>query len=131
MKKGYKTLLAEANEVIVSYTPAEAQALLDDESVVFVDIRGLPELKREGLIPGAVHASRGMLEFLIDPESPYHDPVFASGNKFLLYCASGGRSALATRRIQEMGLHPVAHIEGGLQAWKEAGGTVADFQQGA
>jgi len=99
MKKGFKRLLAEANDAIVTYTPAEAQALLGDESVVFVDVRDLPELKREGKIPRAVHASRGMLEFLVDPESPYHKPVFASDKKFLLYCASGGRSALAAQRL--------------------------------
>jgi rhodanese-related sulfurtransferase len=128
MKKGYKTLLAEANEVIVTYTPAEASALLGDESVVFVDIRDLPELERDGQIPGAVHASRGMLEFLVDPESPYHNPIFASGRKYLLYCASGGRSALAAQQVQEMGLNPVAHIGGGLKAWKESGGKVVGFQ---
>lgn len=128
MKKGYKTLLAEANQVVVTYTPAEAQALLGDESVIFVDIRDLPELERDGRIPGAVHASRGMLEFLVDPESPYHNPVFASGKKYLLYCASGGRSALAARQVQEMGLNPVAHLGGGLKAWREAGGALAGFQ---
>ena len=127
MKKGFKTLLAEANEMIVTYTPLEAQALLGDRSVIFVDVRDLPELEQDGQIPGAVHASRGMLEFLIDPESPYHNPVFASGKKYLLYCASGGRSALATRTVQQMGLHPVAHIGGGLKAWKEANGIVASF----
>ena len=129
MKKGFKTLLAEANEVVVTYTPAEAQVLLSDESVIFVDIRDAPELERDGQIPGAVHASRGMLEFLVDPDSPYHNPVFASGKKFLLYCASGGRSALAARQVQEMGLSSVAHIGGGLKAWKESSGTVANFQQ--
>jgi rhodanese-related sulfurtransferase len=131
MKKGFKRLLAEAHDIIVTYSPAAAQTLLGDESVVFVDIRDLPELRREGKIPGAVHASRGMLEFLVDPESPYHKPVFASSKRFLLYCASGGRSALAAQRLQEMGLNLVAHIGGGLQAWKEAGGPVVDFQQAA
>ena len=129
MKKGFKTLLAEANEVVVTYTPAEAQVLLSDESVIFVDIRDAPELERYGQIPGAVHASRGMLEFLVDPESPKHNPVFASGKKFLLYSVSGGRSALAAQQVQEMGLNLVAHIGGGLKAWKEASGTVASFQQ--
>lgn len=129
MKKGYKTLLSEANEVIVTYTPSEAQAFLGDDGVIFVDIRDLPELERDGHIPRAVHASRGMLEFLVDPESPYHKPVFSSGKKFLFYCASGGRSALAAKMVQEMGLHAVAHIGGGLKAWKENGGIVENYKR--
>ena len=124
MKKGYKQLLAEANEAVVTYTTEQALTLLNDESIVFVDIRDTLELEREGKIPGAVHASRGMLEFLVDPDSPYHNPIFASGKKFLFYCASGGRSAFATQRMQEMGLSPVAHLKGGLKTWKEAGGPV-------
>ncbi len=125
MKKGYKILVAEANDCVVTYTAAEARAWLGDDSVIFVDIRDWPELERDGRIPGAVHASRGMLEFLVDPESPYYNPVFASGKRVLLYCASGGRSALAAQRLQEMGFDPVAHIGGGLKAWKEIGGDVA------
>jgi len=124
MKKGYKELLAEANERVITYTTEQALTLLHDESIVFVDIRDTPELEREGKIPGAVHASRGMLEFLVDPESSYHNPIFASGKKFLFYCAGGGRSAFATQRMQEMGLSPVAHLKGGLKGWKEVGGPV-------
>lgn len=128
MKKGFKQLLAEANEVVVTYTPAEAATYLDDENVIFIDIRDRPEVEREGQIPGAIHASRGMLEFLVDPESPYHNPVFSAGKKYLLYCASGGRSALAAQQMQEMGLHSVAHVGGGLKAWKEMGGPTTHIQ---
>lgn len=124
MKKGFKQLLSEANEQVITYPPAEALTLLQDKSVVFVDIRDTPELQRDGKIPNAIHASRGMLEFLVDPESPYHNPVFASGKKFLLYCASGGRSALAAQRLQEMGLNSVGHMGGGIKAWKELNGPL-------
>jgi rhodanese-related sulfurtransferase len=124
MQKGYKQLIAEANAVIETIPVAEAIQLLPNKDVVFVDIRDLPELERDGRIPGSVHASRGLLEFYADPESPYHKEVFASGKKLLLYCASGGRSALAAQRLQEMGLQQVAHVSGGIKAWKEASGPV-------
>lgn len=124
MKKGFKDLLAEANAVIETTSVEEALDRLGDEGTVFIDLRDAPELEREGKIPDALHASRGMLEFLVDPESPYHNSIFSSGKTFLFYCASGGRSAFAAQRAQEMGLTPVAHIGGGLQAWKEIGGPV-------
>jgi len=124
MQKGYKQLVAEANAVIETIPAPEAVKQLQNREVVFVDIRDLPELERDGKIPNAVHASRGMLEFHADPESPYHKDAFASGKKLLLYCASGGRSALAAQRLQEMGLSQVAHVGGGIKAWKEAGGPV-------
>lgn len=124
MKKGYKQLLAAANAVIETVPAVEAVKQLQTEEIVFIDIRDQPELERDGKIPGAVHASRGMLEFYADPESPYHKDVFASGKKLLLYCASGGRSALAAQRLQEMGLNSVAHVGGGIKAWKEASGPV-------
>jgi len=121
MKKGYKALIDEANAEIEAISPAEAATLLADEGTVIVDIRDPRELERDGRIPGAFHATRGMLEFWIDPESPYHKPVFASGKTFVFYCAGGLRSALATKTAQDMGLTPVKHIEGGFGAWKEAG----------
>jgi rhodanese-related sulfurtransferase len=124
MQKGYKQLVAEANAVVETVTATRAVEQLQNEDVVFIDIRDLPELERDGRIPGAVHASRGMLEFYADPESPYHKEVLASGKKLLLYCASGGRSALAAQRLQEMGLERVAHMGGGIRAWKEANGPV-------
>ena len=121
MTKGYKALLDEANAEIEAITPAEAAEMAKRDDVVLVDIRDPRELDREGRIPGAFHATRGMLEFWIDPESPYHKPLFASGKTFVFFCAGGLRSALATKTAQDMGLDNVAHIEGGFGAWKEAG----------
>ena len=124
MNKGYKQLVAEANSAIETIPAADAMQHLQTDEVVFIDVRDLPELERDGKIPGAVHSSRGMLEFHVDPESPYHKDVFTSGKKLILYCASGMRSALAAQRLREMGLQRVAHIGGGMKAWKEANGPV-------
>ncbi|MFO0996413.1 MAG: rhodanese-like domain-containing protein [Alphaproteobacteria bacterium] len=124
MKVGYKALLEEARGTIKALTVKEAIARHGDANVVFVDLRDIRELQRDGMIPGAFHAPRGMLEFWVDPDSPYHKEIFASGKEFLFYCASGWRSALATAAVQRMGLAPVAHIEGGFTAWREAGGAV-------
>lgn len=121
LKKGYRQLLDEANAEIEGISPEDAAALLDDENSVLVDLRDPRELEREGRIPGAKHVTRGMLEFWIDPESPYHKPFFASGKTFVFFCASGWRSALATKTAQDMGLSPVKHILGGFTAWKSAG----------
>lgn len=126
MKKGYKQLLDEANARIETIPTAEAVRLKDDPDTLFVDIRDVRELERDGMIPGALHAPRGMLEFWVDPESPYHKDVFASGKRLVFYCASGWRSALATDAVQQMGLDRVAHIEGGFNGWKQAGGPVAE-----
>lgn len=128
MNKGYKQLVSEANAVVETISATEAIPQLQVEDVVFIDIRDFPELERDGKIPGAIHASRGLLEFHADPESPYHKEVFSSGKKLLLYCASGGRSALAAQRLQEMGLSHVAHIGGGMKAWKEANGPLEPFK---
>jgi rhodanese-related sulfurtransferase len=124
MIKGYKQLVSEANAAVETLTVADALNEHQQDDVVFIDIRDLPELERDGKILGAIHASRGMLEFYADPESPYHKDVFASGKKLILYCASGGRSALAAQRLQEMGLTDVAHISGGIKAWREANGPI-------
>jgi rhodanese-related sulfurtransferase len=124
MNKGYQQLVAEASSAIETIPAAEAMNQLHAEEVVFIDVRDLPELERDGKIPGAVHASRGSLEFYADPESPAHKVVFASGKKLILYCASGLRSALATQRLQEMGLDRVAHVGGGFTAWIAANGPV-------
>jgi rhodanese-related sulfurtransferase len=126
LKKGYKQLLEEANARIETIPAEEAVKLHGDPDTVIVDIRDVRELDRDGTVPGAIHAPRGMLEFWVDPESPYHREVFASDKKFLLYCASGWRSALATDRLREMGLERVAHIGGGFNGWKEAGGPVGE-----
>ncbi|MEY2662662.1 MAG: hypothetical protein RIQ35_979 [Pseudomonadota bacterium] len=119
--KGYKQLIAESREKIRTLSTEEAMVKLNDPNVVFVDIRDVRELEREGMIPNAFHAPRGMLEFWVDPESPYHKEIFSSGKEFILYCQSAWRSSLATLALQEMGLSPVCHIEGGYKAWKEAG----------
>ncbi|CAM5392744.1 rhodanese-related sulfurtransferase [Aquamicrobium terrae] len=121
MKKGFRELLDEANAEIEAISPDEAANLLEDEETVFIDLRDQRELEREGRIPGAKHVPRGMLEFWIDPESPYHKPFFASGKSFVFFCAGGWRSALATKTAQDMGLEPVKHISGGFSAWKAAG----------
>ena len=124
MKKGVKELVAEANAEIETITAAQAITLKDDPGVVIVDLRDIRELAREGRVPGALHAPRGMLEFWVDPESPYYKEIFGSGKKFVFFCAGGLRSALAAQAVQRMGLEPVCHIEGGFHAWKEAGGAV-------
>ncbi len=93
---------------------------------MFVDLRDVRELEREGMIPGAFHCPRGMLEFWIDPESPYHKDVFASGKPFIFYCNGAWRSALATDVAQQMGLEPVYEMDGGFAAWKKAGFPVAE-----
>jgi rhodanese-related sulfurtransferase len=121
MKKGFRALLDEANAEIEKLSPQEAAQLLRDDDVAFIDLRDPRELQREGRVAGAHHCPRGMLEFWIDPESPYHKPLFASGKTFVFFCAGGWRSALAAKTAQDMGLSPVKHIEGGFSAWKEAG----------
>lgn len=126
MKKGYKALVDEAMAEVKTYTVAEAQAKLGDPNVQFVDVRDSRELEREGIIPGAFSAPRGMIEFWVDPESPYFKPVFGEQKEFIFFCAAGWRSALTTKTVQDMGLSPVAHIEGGFGAWKAAGAPVAD-----
>ena len=125
LKKSAKALVDEAMALVATRSIDEARALHERGEVLFVDLRDVRELEREGVVPGAVHAPRGMLEFWVDPESPYHREVFAPGRPLLLFCAAGWRSALATRTLMEMGLENVAHIEGGFSAWKAAGGPVA------
>jgi rhodanese-related sulfurtransferase len=124
--KGCKQLVAEANQQIRTVTQDEARKKLEDPNVVFVDIRDVRELERDGMIPGAFHAPRGMLEFWVDPDSPYYKDVFGSGKEFVFYCASAWRSALATKAVQDMGLGPVAHLEGGFGAWKKSGAPVGE-----
>ena len=121
MKIGYQALLEAAEAEIETVSPEQAGAWLNDDSVQFVDIRDVRELQREGKIPDAFHATRGMLEFWIDPESPYYKDVFGSGKRFVFYCQSGWRSALATQTVQRMGLPNVCHIGGGFRAWADAG----------
>ena len=121
MKAGIKELIAEAEKHIDAISVDEAEGMLKDDGVVFVDIRDVRELWREGKLPGATHAPRGMLEFWVDPDSPYHRDIFAADKKFVFYCASAWRSALATHTVQQMGMDRVCHVTGGFTAWKEAG----------
>jgi rhodanese-related sulfurtransferase len=122
IKKGYKQLLAEANAEIQTLTATQAIERHGRDDVVFVDLRDPREMDREGKMPGAFACTRGMLEFWIDPDSPYHKPIFMEQKEFVFFCAGGWRSALAARTAQEMGLEKVSHIEGGFGAWKQAGG---------
>ena len=126
MKKGYKALVDEAMAQVKTYSVEEAKAKLDDPKVQFVDVRDVRELERDGVIPGAYPAPRGMIEFWVDPDSPYFKPVFGEQKEFIFFCAAGWRSALTTKTVQDMGLENVAHIEGGFSAWKAAGGPVAE-----
>ena len=120
LKIGYQELITSAMAQIETVPLEEAQQLLGDPNTVFVDIRDVRELEREGMIPNALHAPRGMLEFWVDPDSPYFKPIFGEGKRLILYCASAWRSALATETLQKMGLPEVCHLEGGFTAWKKA-----------
>jgi len=120
--KGIKELCAEAEQEIETLTVDEVMSINGNDDVQLVDIRDVRELWREGTIPGATHAPRGMLEFWVDPESPYFREDFASGKKFIFYCAGGMRSALAAQSVHRMGLTPVAHMAGGYGAWVKANG---------
>jgi rhodanese-related sulfurtransferase len=122
-------MVADANAAVETVPAMEAVTLHGRDDVVLVDLRDPRELEREGRIPGAFHCPRGMLEFWIDPESPYHKPVFGEDKRFVFFCAGGMRSALAAATAKEMGLAPVAHIEGGFGAWREAGGAVEKVER--
>ena len=122
--RGFKAMIDEANAKIETLSAADAIALHGRDDVVLVDLRDPRELERDGRVPGAFHCPRGMLEFWIDPESPYHKPIFNEDKRFVFFCGAGWRSALSAATAQEMGLRPVAHVEGGFTAWKEADGPV-------
>ena len=117
-------LVAAAEREVETLRAADAVKLHGRADVVLVDIRDIRELDREGRVPGAFHCPRGLLEFWVDPQSPYHKPVFAQDKRFVFFCAGGLRSALAAQTVQRMGLRPVAHVGGGFAAWKQAGGPV-------
>ena len=126
--KGYKALLAEAEAAVKTLSVDEAKGLVGRGDVVFVDLRDPRELEREGRMPGAFHCPRGMLEFWIDPESPYAKAIFQEDKKFIFHCAGGLRSALAAKTAQDMGLKPVAHMGGGFAAWRDAGGPIEKWE---
>lgn len=125
---GYKALLEEARRRVKSLTAAQAIDKASRPGAVIVDVRDIREIERDGRIPGSFHAPRGMLEFWADPESPYHKPIFADDKTFIVHCASGWRSLLASDTLQRMGLKPVFNLEGGLAAWREAGGDIETLE---
>ncbi len=128
--RSVKSLVQEAEKHIETLSVAEARALLGKDEVVFVDLRDPRELEREGRMPGAFHCPRGMLEFWIDPESPYAKAQFQQDKRFVFFCGGGWRSALAAKTAQDMGLKPVAHVAGGFGAWKKEGAPVEPGKAG-
>ena len=127
--KGYQQLVDEAMAVVKTYTVQEVLARLADPAVQIVDVRDVRELA-EGTVLGALHAPRGMLEFWVDPASPYFKPVFADESKeYILFCGLGWRSALSARALQEMGMTNVAHIDGGYAEWVRQGGPTETLEQ--
>ena len=121
---GFKEMLTAANAVIETVSVPDAMYLLEEDDVYFVDIRETVEREQTGTIAGAIHAPRGFLEFIADPEGPMHLPEFSSGKRLILFCASGGRSTLAAKTLQDMGFTDVAHLAGGFAAWMAANGPV-------
>jgi rhodanese-related sulfurtransferase len=128
MKRGYKKLVGDAVAAVNGYSPSEAISRLTDDDVAFVDVRDAPELVEHGETPDTIHASRGMLEFHIDPDSPYFIEEFGADKEFIFNCTAGSRAALAAHRAKEMGLERVAYVEGGFNAWVEAGGPILEPQ---
>ena len=126
--KGFRALVDEAMAQVKTYSVAEAKAKLNDPQVQIVDIRDIRELNA-GTVVGSFHAPRGMLEFWVDPESPYHKPLFAEeGKEFILFCGAGWRSALATKTLQDMGMRNVAHIDGGYAEWVKQGAPIETLE---
>ena len=121
MKKKAADLVAEAKSRVENLDPDAVENELQSGDAVLVDIRDAPELEENGWIPGSVHIPRGMLEFRADTTSPYHQAPLDPSKRVILHCASGGRSALAAQALQEMGYEHVAHLDGGINAWKDAG----------
>ena len=127
--KGFRALVDEAMAQITTYSVEQVRQRLDDPGVQIVDIRDVRELEREGTVPGAVNAPRGMLEFWVDPESPYYKPVFGDEDKeYILFCGGAWRSALAAKALQEMGMTNVAHVEGGFTEWKKQGAPIESYE---
>ena len=131
MRKTVQSMIDDALAVITTYSIDQARSLLGRDDVQFIDLRDVRELEREGVIPGAFHAPRGLLEFWVDPQSEYFKPVFGQGRRVVLFCAVGWRSALAAKTLQDMGMERVCHVDGGFNAWKAAGAPVAVLQKKA
>lgn len=127
--KGYRALVDEAMAQVRTYPVAQVRARLGQPGLQLVDIRDVRELQAEGTVPGSYHAPRCMLEFWVDPDSPYHKKIFADeGKEFVLFCGAGWRSALAARTLQDMGMTNVAHIEGGFAEWVKQGGPTETLE---
>lgn len=124
IKRSVRQMVAEANAEVEEIPVADALALAGRDDVLFIDLRDIRELAKTGRIAGARHVPRGMLEMWIDPETSYHRTFFAEDRKFVFYCAGAWRSALAAKTAQDMGLARVAHLEGGIKAWIDAGGPI-------
>ncbi|MAG30971.1 MAG: rhodanese [Deltaproteobacteria bacterium] len=127
---GFQTLLDEANAQVDAISVSDLAKQIGDADLVAIDIRDIRELQREGHLPNAVHAPRGMLEFWIDPESPYAKPIFQEEKRFVFYCQSGWRSALACAIAMRLGLQRASHLEGGFAAWKESGAETVAYERG-
>jgi rhodanese-related sulfurtransferase len=127
--KNAADLVAAAEKEIVTLSLEETRAAMNDANTVIVDIRDVRELWRDGKIPGAFHSPRGMNEFWIDPSSEYHKPIYASGKRFVIYCAGAWRSALEAKMFQDMGLKNVAHMAGGFTAWRAADFPVEEVER--
>jgi len=123
LTKGFKDLLAEANAVVDVIAVHDAVDLHGGDEVVFVDVRE-PEERAKGTIPNSVHAPRGFIEFIADPEGPMHNSAFASGKRLILFCGTGARSAMAAKTLDDMGFDNVVNMAGGIQAWVRAGGAL-------
>ena len=127
--KGFRQLVDEAMEEVKTYTVEDVQARMSDPALQIVDIRDPRELERDGTVVGALHAPRGMLEFWVDPDSPYYKPVFGDEDKqYVLFCGAGWRSALAAKALQDMGMTNVAHIDGGFTEWAKQGAPVESYE---
>lgn len=126
---GYQSLLDEANATVEAISASELGERIAGDDLVVIDIRDVRELEREGHLPGAVHTPRGMLEFWIDPESPYAKPIFQEDKHFVFYCQSGWRSALACSVANRLGLQNASHLDGGFSAWKESGAEIVAYER--
>lgn len=126
---GLKALLEEANAEVEAISADALGSTIGAEDLVVIDLRDIRELQREGHLPGAVHTPRGMLEFWIDPDSPYAKPIFQEEKRFVFYCQSGWRSALACAVANRLGLQRASHLEGGFAGWKDAGGDVVAYEK--
>lgn len=128
MAQSIESMFAAANAIIDTAAVHDALAWLDDPEVTFVDVRDSAERQKNGSIPGAINAPRGHLEFYADPGTAIHKPELRSGKKLVVYCATGGRSTLATKTLVDMGIPNVINLAGGFAAWREAGGPVESIE---